>query len=168
MNIELTPITSKEHWESIAQIQTESYAQDLNEDLHALKHKQEIPNSICRVGLDNGQVVAYVLAHPFDSLSAPLLNANKTQLDPDDVKKNEQNLFLHDFCMSRSVQGKGLGKRLVNQFFTLVKEAGFKSITLVAVQDSMPFWKGLGFSESDCAKSLKSYGNDVYFMSKKL
>lgn len=171
------PITRPEQWEAIEEIQGASYLPSLQEDISALQFKNDIENSVCRLiqaplgqalSSERDQAVGYILAHPFPLDGVPDLNASNRAMRSTGVKQNEQNIFLHDFCLSKKVQGKGLGKRVIMNFMRLLTQLGFSSVSLVAVQGSRNFWASFGFEQGSVSKCMNSYGNDAVFMYKEL
>lgn len=169
MPIKLENISSGD-WHDIERIQREAYESKLLEDLSVLKQKADLPGQQCRVvTLESPgrkrKCVGYLLAHEFPNLMAPNLDR---ELDTDSYVSHGHNIFIHDFCLSLELKGLGRGKEIVEKFLTQLVEKGYRSVSLVAVQASEPFWSKFGFSPIAIEKPLDSYGDGAVFMQKNL
>ena len=163
--IELLKITKDSEWRYVDQIQKVAYAQYLLEDLTVLKEKAKVPGHFCFLVVELGSedVIGYVLAHPYPEDKIPSLNTGHLVPSANDVR----NVFLHDMALDPSCAGKGVGKRVVSELLKKVKEQGYKSMTLIAVQSSDKFWNKAGGFEPmkpTDPKSLKKYGEGAKMM----
>lgn len=163
--IELLAITKGSDWLHVDRIQKLAYAQYLLEDLNVLKEKANVPGHFCFLVVEPGSedVIGYVLAHPYPEEKIPSLNTSQLVTSATDVR----NVFLHDMALDPSCAGKGLGKRVISQLLEKVREQGYKSMTLVAVQSSDKFWnKAGGFEPVKPAEpeSLSKYGEGAKMM----
>ena len=77
-------------------------------------------------------------------------------------------MFIHDFAFDPSAQGKGYARLAIQELECLAVAKGFKSIGLVAVQQSTSFWAKFDFILSNIEKSLDTYDENAVFMSKYL
>lgn len=87
-----------------------------------------------------GDLVAYMLAHPWHRDSPPPLHADgfTLPLSPDV-------LHLHDLAIDPDRQGRGLATVLCSHLFETAAGSGWPTMTLVAVRGSADFWRRHGF-----------------------
>jgi GNAT superfamily N-acetyltransferase len=166
-DISLTIITDA-HWVAVDRIQKRAYTSELHEDLEVLKSKSRAHNAICCLVEENAaskaKVIAYILAHPWFPMNAPALNQKINLLSIAD----STHLFIHDFAFDPSARGKGYARRAIQELECLALAKGFKSIGLVAVQQSTSFWAKFNFILSNIEKQLDTYDENAVFMSKYL
>lgn len=166
-DISLAIITDA-HWVEVDRIQKRAYTSELHEDLDVLKSKSRAHNAICRIVEQNAankaKVIAYILAHPWVPMNTPALNQKINLLSIED----STHLFIHDFAFDPSVQGKGYARQAIQELECLALAKGFKSIGLVAVQQSAAFWAKFDFILSNIEKPLDTYDEYAVFMSKHL
>ncbi len=148
-------------WPAIVAIQAQAYAPELLESEAALRAKAQMLPNLCSVLEDAEGVRAYCLAHAWSAASAPSLHATSHQrIDGD-------NIFLHDLALQPSCRGLGYARLLLEDILAQARAANFRSFTLVAVQNSAPFWSRFGFVADE--RSLPaSYGEGAVFMSLRL
>ncbi len=149
-------------WDAIVQLQSEVYHQIEPESRQTLRSKWLNSPHCCFVFRLRGEVQAYLLAHAWPQDNPPKLYQDLA------AQGTGRNLFLHDLAVSPVLSGKGVGKRMVCYLLERASRADFRQVLLVAVQDSVPFWSGLGFSV--CAKQQASpeYGVSARVMRLKL
>ncbi len=147
------------HWDEILYIQEEAYQEVGSEELSVLKNKQEYSPSTCLVSVSKvNELQGYLLAHPWFGKEPPkLFNALPMIAKPDC-------LYLHDMAVSSKFRGIGLGTKLVEHLFSIVKSQQVNNITLVAVQGSCGFWADNGFTAVTGIKVDSSYGTDAVLM----
>jgi N-acetylglutamate synthase-like GNAT family acetyltransferase len=77
-------------------------------------------------------------------------------------------LYLHDLAVAPGARKTGAARALVEAFLTQLRYLGLERASLVAVQNSAPYWQRYGFRAvppSDALKpKLASYGVDVQYM----
>lgn len=88
---------------------------------------------------------------------------------PFDIPAQTDSLYLHDLAVDKSAQGFGLGPQLVDMAWEKARAEGLKYSALVSVQDSLNFWKRLGYEvmEELCVNqtaNLHSYGPASSYM----
>ena len=106
MNIR--PITVND-WSCIVDIQAQIYGTDFLESLDVLKSKWQLSPDSCFVCENsNGDILAYLLSHPWNQSTPPKWN----QLLPQTLIANT--FVLHDLAVL--VSGKGIGKKMVEHF----------------------------------------------------
>jgi ribosomal protein S18 acetylase RimI-like enzyme len=149
--------------DSVMSIQAACYSGDIPESRTSLLAKFEASPETCLIAQREDQVLAYLFAMPWLSVAPPSLNANTCHLP-----FNPDCLYLHDLSVSPHLRGTGAGAALVRMFFELQQQAGLPSACLVAVQNSVPFWRRFGFevTQGDAVllEKLASYGADARFM----
>jgi ribosomal protein S18 acetylase RimI-like enzyme len=149
--------------DSVMSIQTACYSGDIPESRISLLAKFEGSPETCLVAECEAQVLAYLIALPCLSTAPPSLHASTCVLpaDPDC-------LYLHDLSVSPKLRGMGVAATLIRLFFELQQQANLPSACLVAVQDSVPFWRRFGFQvtqgDAILLEKLASYGADARFM----
>jgi GNAT superfamily N-acetyltransferase len=163
--IELLSITKDSDWQHVDRIQKLAYAPHLLEDLNVLEEKAGIDGHFCSLikELDSNEVIGYVLAHPYPEDKIPSLNSSQLTSSNDEPC----NVFLHDMALDPSCAGKGIGQAVITKLLARVKQQGYKSMTLVAVQSSEKFWNKAGGFEvmvPDNATSLEKYGSGAKMM----
>ena len=150
---------SEATWSEILQIQQEAYTGVPPEDVDVLKSKWEISPESCFVfRAEDETVVAYLLAHSWNSLEPPKLFE---QVPADSAGEI---LYLHDLAVSNRARGMGVGKQLAKNLIEIAKEHQYSKVLLVAVQDSSRFWASLGFREVQHVPVCSSYGDDAKLM----
>lgn len=156
------PITeiSENCWGDILRIQEEAYTGVPPEDIDVLKSKWEVSPESCFVfRAEDEQVLAYLLAHSWNSLEPPKL------FEQVPVDSAGEILYLHDLAVSNRARGVGMGKQLTKKLIEIAKGLRYKKVMLVAVQGSSRFWSSLGFREVLYVPVCSSYGDDAKLMS---
>jgi len=149
------------HWNGILEIQDESYQEIGTEGLEVLKSKKEASPDTCFVCLSNsGEVLGYLLAHPWSGISPPKL------FEPLPNIENCKYLYLHDMAISPESKGKGIGRAVAIKLFEVAQRKGIQSISLVAVQGAESFWSILDFKAVGGVEICSSYGENSVLMEK--
>ena len=108
----------------------------------------------------------YILSHPWTADSPPALDSKLGTLP-----ERPTTYYLHDLALLSSAYGQGNGARVVRHLAETAGAAGFDTMSLVAVNQSQPFWERHGFSvrtTPELKKKLESYGRDAVFMTRRL
>lgn len=106
----------------------------------------------------------YVLSHPWRLGSLPALNIMLGEI-PDDA----DTYYIHDLALLPLARGVGAAGKIVA---ALTKHAGamnYSTMSLVAVNKSLPFWENQGFAVEDrpeLAEKLAAYEADAKYMVK--
>jgi len=145
-------------WDEILRLQSEVYHQIEPESLETLKSKWISTPSCCFVYQSEGEVMAYLLAHAWDSQTPPKL------FQPLPSTTHGKYLFLHDLSVAKQLSGLGVGTKMVNHLLDVAKAEGFGEIRLVAIQNSVPFWSRMGFQVVANQKACSSYGENATVM----
>jgi ribosomal protein S18 acetylase RimI-like enzyme len=121
----------------------------------------------CHVlGDEHGALVGYVLGHPWLFGEPPALNTRLVRL-PD----RPTTYYLHDIALLPEARGGGHANGMARSIVHEARIAGFASVSLVAVNDSAPFWAKHGFravSDPALAERLRSYDAGAGFMVREL
>jgi predicted N-acetyltransferase YhbS len=113
-----------------------------------------------------GELVGYILSHPWHA-DQPLPLDSKLGALPE----RPGTYYLHDLALLKSAYGKGHGARVVRHLGETAGAMDFPSMSLIAVNQSAPFWKRHGFAEHNppgLAVKLKTYGEGAVFMTRPL
>ena len=152
----------QDHWEQIMTVQAEAYNRIVPESLATLKSKWLHSPRTCFAFEQNSQILAYLLAHAWDSLEPPKLYSALPQSVAGDI------LFLHDLAVLREHKNKRIGRQLVAHLLALAPTLGFRESLLVAVQGSAPFWANFGFTSQEQTPANEIYGTGAIVMVKTL
>ncbi len=145
-------------WNDIVKIQEEAYTDIAPEDVKVLKSKWYSSPQTCAVYTDHKhKVLAYLLAHPWESEIPPKLN-EKIPVT------YSSTLFIHDLALAHEGRGKNIGKELVQNLIDNAKAHSYVKILLVAVQNSSGFWVKFGFLNIPSTEICSSYGENSQLM----
>jgi len=110
-----------------------------------------------------GEPVGYLIALPGMRSRPPVLNA-ATCSSP----RSASCLHLHDLAVTPHARAAGTGRALVDAFLSLLKRSDLGRASLVAVQNSAPFWERHGFRAMPASPplqaALSTYGTGVSYM----
>ena len=113
--------------------------------------------------LDNKHaILGYVVSHPWKATDPPHLN---TLVGTIPVPPGTY--YLHDIALLPGVRGLGYGDEIVQWLVREAKLVGLATMSLVAVNGTVPFWTRHGFAElrnATLEKVLPSYGAGAAFM----
>jgi predicted N-acetyltransferase YhbS len=150
-------------WEQILAVQESAFPYTPCETGSVLKSKwDQSPDTCLCCVQEDGQLLAYLLAHPWHKDSSPALFAELTSVP------ESRNLFVHDLAVSASVQGRGMGSALLRKLIATALDRGYETMTLVAVKGAGEFWSGQGFFERQHAAVDASYGEGAICMERVL
>lgn len=114
------------------------------------------------VGGAVSDVIGYVLSHPWVFGDPPALNSLLSALP-----EHPDTLYLHDLALLPTARGTGAGAIVVAQLREHAKSFGWSRMSLVAVNESLPFWRRQGFevvSTPGLGTRLLSYDPTACFM----
>ncbi|RJF91947.1 GNAT family N-acetyltransferase [Noviherbaspirillum saxi] len=151
----------------ILHIQAENYPISMQEDEGIVRSRILAAPDTSLLVLDHHGVCGYLFAYP--SLLGRVAALNR----PFVIARKADTLYLHDLAISRRVTGAGLGKSLVSVATELGKMKGFTYSSLMSVQDSLGFWKKLGYQvrpsiDHASTAALHSYPDNAVYMVKPL
>ena len=144
-------------------IQAFCYTELTPESRQSLHAKLKASRSTCQVASLHGHTVGYLIALPWESSHPPALDAQTCRLP-----SSPSCLYLHDLAVMPDARRSGAGRVLVEAFLTRLKRMGLGRASLVAVQNSAPYWERHGFRAVPQAGQLKArlstYGLGVQYM----
>lgn len=133
-----------EDWSAIERIQAESYPREVLESLEALQSHWHVSCDTCVVAELEGQVVGYLLAHPWPQSTIPPLNKVYSVLP-----QSSDSLFIHDLALSPVARKSGFAKDLVRFVLQAGAQMQLTTASLIAVQGSEGFWRRFRFTVCD-------------------
>lgn len=116
----------------------------------------------CRVFEIEGRVAGYVISHPWRLRQPPALNSLLGALP-----QSPDTYYLHDLALLPAARGAGAGSAIVEALVEQARGEGLATLSLVAVNDSVAFWRRHDFAvmeESSLAEKLRSYDEAARFM----
>lgn len=115
----------------------------------------------CRLLAGRDDPLGYVISHPWPLGVCPALDSLIGA-----VPAHSDSYYIHDLALRPAARGTGAAGTLVAALKDHAREAGFATLSLIAVNGSAPFWRGRGFAEAPPADpgKLASYGADALFM----
>jgi ribosomal protein S18 acetylase RimI-like enzyme len=116
----------------------------------------------CRVLEVEGRVAGYVISHPWRLYEPPALNSLLGSLP-----ESPDTYYLHDLVLLPEARGTGAGSAIVETLADHAHTEAFATLSLVAVHDSVEFWRRHGFavvSRPTLAEKLRSYDEAARFM----
>ena len=114
----------------------------------------------------DGVPAGYLLSHPWRLGKMPALNSLLGALPAD-----ADTYYLHDLALLNKARGTGAAAMIVGDMLRHAKAAGYGSMSLAAVNGSLPFWYKHGFravAAPDLAEELSGYEIAARFMIKPL
>ena len=108
----------------------------------------------------------YVLSHPFTLGSLPALDTLLGAL-PDEP----DTFYIHDLALLPVARGVKAAGKIIAALTKHAEAMGFQTMSLVAVNGSVPFWEKQGFVVEECAglaEKLAGYEADARYMVKAL
>lgn len=136
------------------------------EDAAVLAEKHELYRNGCYLLEVNEKPAGYVLSHPWKCGDLPALNAPLGALPQD-----ADTLYIHDLALLPLTRGLGSARQIVTALSKHAAVMGFPTMSLVAVNGSVPFWEKQGFAVEqlpELAAKLAGYGTDARYMVKPL
>lgn len=113
-----------------------------------------------------GDAAGYLISHPWRRRAPVPLNGLIGAIPAD-----ADTYYLHDLALLPDTRGFGAGRQGVELVLTQAKNAGFGTVSLVAVNGADSFWSAQGFSHVEdqaVARKLQSYGEGTFFMERKV
>lgn len=154
----------------VMQIQQQCYHEIEPESLQAMQAKLHASPHTCFVAQihqnaqgSHRQIAGYMLVLPWRRHTLPALNASQCELpaQPDC-------LYLHDLAVMPEFRGYGVGRQLFKAFKAILQHTGFGCATLVAIQNSVSYWRRFGFAPVDASalllETLSSYTSQARYM----
>ncbi len=151
-------------WPTILRIQSEVYYEFAPESEAVMRSKAARGPRTSFVAVDKQfAIVAYCLAHPYPPNRVAVLGTTDLcELEP------TSNLYLHDLAVEKASAGRGVAMSLFDQLVDIAQSTGYRTMSLVAVQQAAGFWTKLGFTPSTHATINDSYTGEATFMTRSL
>ncbi len=132
------------------------------EDIEVFRERQLLYPAGMQFLEDGASAAGYLISHPWRRGSMPALNCLIHDLpSPPDT------YYLHDLALLPSARGTGAARFIIERVTEQAVISGFPTMSLVAVNGSIPFWRHHGFQmeENDAlAEKLASYEPDARLM----
>lgn len=136
---------------------------DFPEDDAVLAEKYTLSPDTCFILDRENKSVGYILAHPFKIGAIPPLNCLLGSLP-----RQSDTLYIHDLALLQQARSGGFGKKAVEIMCECAKRENFDTLSLVAVNGSLPFWQRNGFHPIEVSPQLKqkllTYDEDARYM----
>ncbi len=119
---------------------------------------------VCFVLQTPGGLEGYIIAYPWQTGSAPVLN---TLIEA--IPTEAEVVYLHDLVLTPATRGQGQSRPAVAAVVAFAEAKGLDTVALVAVNDAVDFWRGHGFEVAqtpEMAAKLASYGSDARYMTR--
>jgi ribosomal protein S18 acetylase RimI-like enzyme len=108
--------------------------------------------------------VGYIVSHPWRFGHLPALNSLLGALPAE-----PSTFYIHDIALLPSARGGGVASSIVATLIAHAGATGLASLSLVAVNDSQPFWRRHGFAVVDdpaLAGKLATYDDAARLMAR--
>lgn len=113
----------------------------------------------------SASILGYAITHPWKCFDVPALNTTLPALPGHDT------YYIHDIALLGAARGSGAAGKIVSILAANAVDAGFPTMTLVAVNNSSGFWEKHGFNivkRPDLEAKLRTYSGDAQFMLRQL
>jgi hypothetical protein len=162
-DFEITKIEEKD-LKTVIGIQKELFSADLVEDISILRRKCELFPEGCWIIKKDGNIIGYLLSHPWILYSPP---ANGIHIES--LPQSPNCIHFHDIGILTRIVGKGIGRKIVMKFIQFAMEKGYKTISAVSVMGTLNYWKKYGFVETSLCPEryqelIQHYGNGAYYI----
>jgi len=147
------------HLPDLMRIQAKAYGPGLVESEAVLESRVRAGKGYSFVATGDGEVLGYVLAHPWPRHASPGLENVFSESPP-----GSDALHIHDMALDERAKGQGVS-RLLLAAVEGAASGRFQASTLVAVQGAQTFWTHVGFEDEGPAEG---YDEGARFMSKRL
>lgn len=117
----------------------------------------------CFVLARGGEVKGYLIAYPWPLGSIPPLDSLLGG-----VPEGRATFYLHDLALHPAMRGQGHARPIVTRLVEELAHAGGSKVALVSVNDTVSFWRGMGFEpvsgDPAITRKLESYGSGSTYM----
>jgi GNAT superfamily N-acetyltransferase len=117
----------------------------------------------CFGAWSNGQLVGYLVAFPLRAHA--VIDLNSTTLEPTPMAQAEV-AYIHDLAIHPQRRKTGLGDVLLVHLYESATRYGIEAYSLVAVQNSAPYWAQRGFTPQEGLPAI-GYGPEAVPMSRR-
>ncbi len=139
---------------------------DFYEAPEVLAERQSLYRNGCYLLELGDRPAGYVLSHPWRYGSLPALNALLGQLPAD-----ADTYYIHDLALLPVTRRVGAASTIVSALTKHAEAEGYPTMSLVAVNGSVPFWERHGFAVADIPElygKLLTYDDAARYMVKRL
>lgn len=134
------------------------------EDTSVLGERLRLYPDGARLLEHDGVAAGYILSHPWMAGTIPALNTLLGALP-----MGADTYYVHDLALLNPARGTGAAAMIVGDLLRHARSTGFTTVSLVAVNDSGPFWYKHGFrvvAAPQFAGKLASYDDKARYMSR--
>ena len=139
---------------------------DFPEDTEVFAERQRLYPDGARFLELGGVPSGYIISHPWTFKSLPALNRRLGA-----IPRDGSTYYLHDLALLNKARGTGAAAMIVGEVINHARACGLPNISLVAVNQSQPFWHKHGFRVVEVPElkdKLASYEAAAHFMVKPL
>lgn len=139
---------------------------DFPEDAAVFADRLALHPAGCFVLFGEAGTAGYVLSHPWLDGQPPKLNAVVGR-----IATTASTYYIHDLALLPAARKSGAAAQIVEMLATHASTLRFKNMTLVAVNNSVHFWRRQGFEivvDPNLDQQLRSYGIDACYMRREL
>ena len=127
------------------------------EDATVFQERLQLYSTGCFVLDGAAGIQGYVLSHPWVFGQPPSLNTMLGELP-----EAADTFYLHDLALLPHARAAGAGNAAVGLIIERAKRDGFQALSLLAVGQSLTFWRRHGFRAVDPGLDLSSYGTATF------
>ena len=106
----------------------------------------------------DGAITGYVIAHPWLRTAPPRLGHPIGA-----IPARADTYYLHDIALLPASRGTGAGRDATAKVAEQARQAGFREVTLTAINGADRFWAAQGFAYAEDTGSA-AYGEGTYLM----
>ncbi|WP_456717140.1 GNAT family N-acetyltransferase [Bradyrhizobium sp. USDA 4353] len=128
---------------------------DFPEDAAVFAERLRLDPDGCHVLVTAANCVGYLISHPWHLGEPPSLNSLIKRIPPE-----PSTYYIHDLALLPSARGSGAAARIVEQLSEQARRLQLPSLSLVAVNGSVPFWERQGFVVAQ-DQDATGYGDDA-------
>jgi GNAT superfamily N-acetyltransferase len=144
-----------------ARLQDICYPPALRDSGPALRSRIALRDHCCVVGVAGGDLLGYILAHPWPTMAPP--EPDMVLMQPED---GDLIHYVHDLSVDPRWRSSGLGRKLVAMSQAIARRAGLNRSELIAIDGAEPYWRTLGYKplpiDERIARKVGSYGPAAY------
>ncbi|WP_417451203.1 GNAT family N-acetyltransferase [Kordiimonas sp.] len=135
---------------------------DHPEDDDVITERRTFFPETCLVLESGSAIYGYTLVHPAGFEKPPALN--RLVGSPPEATDT---LHIHDIALAHQARGSGAAQKALNLIEKKAKSAGYKRLSIVAVNGTEPFWQKQDFrhhTSETLTKKLASYDGSSSYM----
>lgn len=133
-----------------------------SEDVAIYAERLDLYPSGCFTLSQRERIAGYLISHPWHRDNPPALNMSLGS-----IPATADTYYLHDIALLPNARGGGAGRIAADLIIDLARKAGFRDVTLMAVNGADHFWASVGFAyvdDADPAAPPSGYGAGAYLM----